>query len=303
MPTSDCDDRMKIIVSGASGLIGSALVPSLTSAGHDVVRLVRRPAASPAEATWDPRAGTIDSARLAGADAVIHLAGAGVGDHRWTDAYKREIRESRVLGTRTLAEAIARLEVKPSVFVSGSAIGYYGDTGSSAVDETSGAGTGFLADVVVDWEKAAAPAAAAGIRTAFARTGLVVSGKGGAWGRLFPIFKAGIGGTLGSGRQYWSFISLRDEVAALTWLLTHDISGPVNLTAPVAVTNAEVTAAMGRVLGRPTLIPVPAFALKSLLGEFSQEVLGSTRVVPSVLEKAGFTWLDADIDSAIRSAL
>ena len=294
---------MRVAVTGASGLIGSALIPALRARGDDVVRLVRRAPSAPDEVRWDPQAGTIDLAALAGTDGVVHLAGAGVGDKRWTDAYKAEIRDSRVQGTTTIAKAMASLDPRPRVLVCGSAIGYYGDTGDRKVTEESPQGTGFLADVVADWEASAAPAAQAGIRVAYARTGLVVSSRGGAWKRLMPIFKLGLGGKVGSGRQYWSFISLRDEVAALMALLDDDrYRGPVNLTAPDPVTNAEVTAAMGRVLGRPTVLPVPAFALKVALGEFSEDVLGSQRVLPTVLERDGFTWSDASIDSAIRQA-
>ena len=211
---------------------------------------------------------------------------------------------SRVEGTRTIATTIANMSNKPSVLVSGSAIGYYGDTGDHEVTEKSPQGAGFLADVVADWEAAARPAQDADIRTCFARTGLVVSDKGGAWKRLLPIFKLGLGGKIGSGRQYWSFISLRDEVAALTALIDNTAyAGPVNLTAPHPVTNAEVTAAMGRVLGRPTLLPVPSFALKVALGEFSEDVLGSQRVLPDVLRDHGFGWQDATIDEAIRATV
>ena len=224
---------MKVAVTGASGLIGSALVPALKSRGHDVVRLVRRAPAAPDEVRWDPASGQVDLAGLAGTEGIVHLAGAGVGDKRWTEEYKREIRSSRVDGTRTIAEAAAALDPLPRVFVCGSAIGYYGDTGDRAVTETAPAGPGFLAGVVVDWEAAAQPARDAGIRVPLARTGLVVSSQGGAWKRLLPIFKLGLGGKVGSGKQYWSFISLEDEVAALIALLEDDAyEGPVNLTAP-----------------------------------------------------------------------
>lgn len=294
---------MKVAVTGASGLIGSALVPALRARGHEVVRLVRRAPSAPDEVRWDPAAGTVDLAGLQGIDAVVHLAGAGVGDKRWTEAYKKEIRDSRVQGTTTIAQAMASLDPRPKVLVCGSAIGYYGDTGDRAVTEESPQGAGFLADVVADWEASAKPAVDAGIRVPFARTGLVVSSKGGAWKRLLPIFRLGVGGKVGSGKQYWSFISLRDEVAALIALLEDDrYRGPVNLTAPNPVTNAEVTAAMGRVLGRPTVLPVPAFAIKAALGEFSQDVLGSQRVLPAVLEGDGFNWSDPTIDQAIQQA-
>lgn len=295
---------MRIAITGSSGLIGSALIPHLRSVGHEVRRLVRRPAAAQDEISWDPTAGTVDLVALAGIDAVVHLAGAGVGDHRWTDDYKREILASRVDGTGTIARAMAALEPRPRVLVSASAIGFYGDTGDRAVDETAPAGRGFLADVVQAWESAAAPAVEAGIRVVHPRTGLVVAGDGGAWAQMFPLFKRGLGGRLGNGRQWWSWISLRDEVRALLFLLEQEqLSGPVNLTSPEPRTNAEITAAMGRVLGKPTFLAVPSLALKIRLGEFSTEVLGSQRIVSGVLQSSGFAFEDRAIDDAIRAAL
>ncbi|MFE7553386.1 TIGR01777 family oxidoreductase [Streptomyces gardneri] len=295
--------RKRVAVTGASGLIGRALVRSLRADGHDVLRLVRRPAATADEVEWDPKRLYVDAAGLVGVDAVVHLAGAGVGERRWTEAYKREIRDSRVLGTRAIAEALASLAAPPEVLVCGTALGWYGDTGSRAVDESAPAGTGFLPSVCVEWEAAAAPAEQAGIRVAYARTGLVVAREGGAWGRLFPVFRAGLGGRMGDGRQYWSHISLHDEVAALRHVVdTPALSGPVNLTAPEPVTNREVTAAMGRVLRRPTLFTVPAPALKLVLGDFAQDVLGSQRVLPGRLLESGFDFAFPTIDEAIRAA-
>lgn len=295
---------MRIAVTGSSGLIGSALVPHLRAAGHEVQRVVRRASSAPDEITWDPAKGTIDLAALNGVDGVVHLAGAGVGDHRWSDDYKREILNSRVDSTNTIVRAMQQVEHRPRVLVSASAIGWYGDTGDRIVDETAPAGTGFLADVVRAWEGASQVAVESGIRVVNPRTGLVVAKSGGAWARMFPLFKFGLGGKLGNGKQYWSWISLRDEVCALQFLLEQvHLSGPVNLTGPTPVTNAEVTSVMGHVLGRPTLLPAPAFALKAALGEFSTEVLGSTRVVPAVLEQAQFRFQDSTIESAIRTAL
>jgi uncharacterized protein (TIGR01777 family) len=276
----------------------------LRAGGHEVQRVVRRPAAATDEITWDPTKGTIDLAALDGVDAVVHLAGAGVGDKRWTDSYKREILDSRIDSTTTIVRAMQQVEHRPRVLVSASAIGWYGDTGDRVVDETAPAGTGFLADVVRAWEGASQVAVESGIRVVNPRTGLVVASSGGAWARMFPLFKLGLGGKLGNGKQYWSWISLRDEVCALQFLIEQDhLSGAVNLTGPNPVTNAEVTKVMGQVLGRPTLLPAPAFALKTALGEFSTEVLGSARVVPAVLEQAQFRFQDPTIESAIRTAL
>jgi uncharacterized protein (TIGR01777 family) len=294
---------MRIAVTGASGLIGSALTASLAGDGHDVVALVRRDPRGPGEARWDPEAGTVDLEALRGCGAVVHLAGAPVAARRWTDERKRVLRDSRVLGTATIARAVAALDPEP-VLVCGSAIGYYGDTGDRFVDEDDPAGEGFLADLVRDWEAAADPAREAGVRTVHARTGLVVAHGGGAWGALFPVFRAGLGGRMGNGRQFWSFVSLADEVAALRFAIDNaELSGPVNLTAPEPLTNREITAAMGKVLRRPTVLPVPGFALRAVLGEFAEDVLGSQRVRPARLLDAGFTFTHPGIEDAIRAAL
>ncbi|MEI6109647.1 MAG: TIGR01777 family oxidoreductase [Actinomycetes bacterium] len=291
---------MRIIIAGSSGLIGTELVESLRSDGHEVIRLVRRKAVAPTEVSWDPSNQQLDVAALGKVDAIINLAGAGVGDHRWSNSYKKTILSSRVDTTSLLARIAA--EINPEVFISASAIGWYGDTADRKVDETAQVGEGFLADVVSQWEAAADPARAAGIRVVHPRTGLVSSSNGGAWGKLLPLFKLGLGGKLGSGKQYWSFISMRDEVAALKYLLTNtSLSGPVNLTAPQPATNAQVTKAMAMAFNRPALAHVPAFALKLVLGEFSQEVLGSSRVIPQVLLDADFVFQDPNIESAMEN--
>ncbi|MEU1814143.1 TIGR01777 family oxidoreductase [Streptomyces roseifaciens] len=296
--------RMRIAITGSTGLIGTALVRSLRADGHEVVRLVRREARARGEVSWDPLRQTVDASGLAGCTGVVHLAGAGVGDHRWTASYKKEIRDSRVLGTAAIAEALASLDTPPRVLVSGSAIGIYGDTGDRLADESTPPGHGFLAGVCQEWEDAAGAAAEAGVRTVFARTGLVVAREGGAWGKLFPLFRAGLGGRLGNGRQYWSFIALQDHVAALRHLLeADDVAGPVNLTAPHPVTNRQVTEVMGRVLHRPALFPAPAPLLRLALGEMATDVLGSQRVVPRRLLDSGFSFTYPDVESAVRAAL
>lgn len=293
---------MRIAISGSSGLIGTALVEALRADGHEVLRLVRRPTKAPTEVTWEPYKGEIDLTALAGVDALINLSGAGVGDHRWTAKYKNTILQSRLQSTATMATAAVQL--RPKVFINASAIGWYGDTGTSEVDETTPVASGFLPDVVRQWEAATKPALDAGVRVVLARTGLVVAAKGGAWAKMLPLFKLGVGGKLGSGQQVWSFISLADEISAFKFLLTNEsISGPVNLTAPNPATNAEITKSLGKALRRPTLFPAPAFALKLVLGEFSQEVLGSNRVVPKKLLAAGFTFAHPDIESATRTLL
>ncbi|MER0246834.1 TIGR01777 family oxidoreductase [Streptomyces sp. HSW2009] len=294
---------MRIAVTGASGLVGSALAHDLRRDGHHVVRLVRRAPRTDHEVEWDPHRQWVDAPGLIGCQAVVHLAGAGIADRRWSPARKRELRDSRVLGTAAIAEAVASLDTPPDVLVSGSAIGIYGDTADRRVDEDTPPGHGFLADLCQEWEEAAEPAVEAGIRTAYARTGLGVARAGGAWGRMFPLFRLGLGGRLGSGDQYWSFIALRDEVAALRHIIaTESLVGPVNLTAPNPVTNPEVTAAKGRVLGRPTALAVPRPALRLALGELSSDVLGSQRVIPQRLLDSGFSFDHPTIDGAIEAA-
>lgn len=289
---------MKVAVTGASGLIGSALVPALEAAGHEVVRLVRRPVRGAGEVTWDPAAGTVDLAGLAGTDAVVHLAGAGVGDKRWTDAYKQTILRSRVEGTRTIVKAMTALDPMPSVLLSGSAVGYYGDRGEEVLLESSARGEGFLSDVVVAWEAETAPAAAAGIRTVLLRTGLVMAPGGGAFGRLLPIIKAGVGGPIGDGRMWWPWITLVDEVRAIEHLLEADVHGPVNLGSPNPARNVDVTKTVAKALGRPALVPVPGFALKIVLGEFADDVTSSQRMVPQVLTESGFDFVHGELDHA-----
>jgi uncharacterized protein (TIGR01777 family) len=286
----------RIAVTGASGLIGTALVGYLKSQGHTVQRLVRRAAVSSEEITWDPTAGTVDLNALAGVDAVIHLAGAGVSDKRWTKKYKSEILNSRLLGTTTIAKAVAI--VKPQVFISASAIGWYGESGNRAVVESDRVGDDFLAAVCREWESAAD--LAGDVRTVKLRTGLVLDPTGGALGKMLPIFRFGLGGKLSNGKQWWSWITLHDQIRAIVFLLENKVSGPVNLTSPNPVTNSEFTAGLARALHRPALFPVPALALKIVLGGFSSEVLGSKKVMPQVLTEAGFTFDYPHISSALE---
>ncbi|MFF5204813.1 TIGR01777 family oxidoreductase [Streptosporangium sp. NPDC000396] len=298
---------MAIIVTGSSGLLGSALVKALRADGARVVRLVRRAPQGADESFWNPARGLVDPAALEGAEAVVHLAGAGIGDRRWDDRFKREVIQSRVEGTRTLVRALTELSVKPPVLLSGSAIGFYGDTGDREVDESFPAGAGFLAqEVVVPWEAETAPAEDAGIRVVRLRTGLVLSGEGGMLPRILPIFKLGLGAPLGSGRQYWSWISIDDWVRAVQHLLGNpEISGPVNLTAPEPVTNAEFTKALGEALHRPTMpMAVPGFVLRTAIGGFAEEgVLTGQRVIPRRLLDAGHTFLHIRLDEALAAVL
>lgn len=297
---------MRIAVTGSSGLIGSALVAALRADGHQVIRLVRRGAASEDEVAWDPRApaGGLDPAALAGVDAVVNLAGAGVADRRWSEAYQAQIRSSRVLGTQALVSALTSMSRPPSVLLSGSAIGWYGDTGGREVDEAAPAGTGFLAEVVRDWEAAAAPAGQAGIRVVTLRTGIVLSPRGGVLARLLLPFRLGLGARLGSGSQVMSWITLPDYTAIVSFLLTHpEISGPVNMTTPNPATNAEFTAALAAALHRPALLFLPTPVLQLALGGVSSDILSSARVMPRQLLAAGYQYRFPELRSALQAEL
>jgi uncharacterized protein (TIGR01777 family) len=295
---------MKIAVTGSHGLIGSALVDRLQSEGHVVTRLVRG-AAAPGDIRWDPEGGTIDGPALEGAEAVVHLAGEGVAEKRWSDAQKTRILESRVRGTTTLATALAALADKPSVFVSGSAIGFYGERGDDVVTEDTGRGAGFLAEVCEAWEAATAPATDAGIRVVRARTGIVLAKQGGALKRQLPLFKLGLGGKLASGRQWMSWISLDDEVGAIIHAVTTpSISGAVNFTAPEPVTNNAFTKALGAAVRRPTLLPVPTLGLNLVVGkELAANLLASARVMPAKLQQSGYRFAYPTIDEALRAVV
>jgi hypothetical protein len=295
---------MRVIISGASGLIGSALWGELRSDGHDVVRLVRR-APEAGDIQWDPAKGVLPADALDGADAVVHLAGAGIGDHRWTPEYKAEILDSRVRSTTLLAETIAASAQRPPVLLSGSAIGIYGPSDDRELDERSPVGSGFLADVCRRWEAAAAPAADAGTRVAYLRTGIVLTPKGGALKKMLPLFKLFAGGRFGNGKQWQSWISLPDEVAAIKYLLTADVAGPVNLTAPNPVTNAAFAKLLGKALGRPSAVPVPKFGPALLLGgELADSLLFTgQKVLPRVLQQSGFRFQHARLDEAFGALL
>ena len=295
---------MKIVISGASGLIGTQLVAKLSNSGHEVVRLVRRSPKS-GEIQWNPKTGTLDAAALEGVDAVIHLSGAGIGDKRWTSGYRKEILDSRTATTALLASTMASLSQKPSVFLSGSAIGIYGARNDEQLTEVSTHGTGFLAEVCEQWEAAAKPAVDAGIRTVYLRTGIVLSPKGGALKKLLPLFKLGVGGKFGNGKQWQSWISIDDEIGAIEHLLTANVSGAVNLTAPNPVTNAEFTKVLASVLKRPAIVPVPTFAPKILLGGELADALLFTgqRVIPAALNASGYMFKHTTLESAFRSLL
>jgi uncharacterized protein (TIGR01777 family) len=295
----------KVAMSAASGLIGSALAAELTAAGVEVVTLVRRPVRAAGEVTWNPLApaGGLDPGALNGVSAVVHLSGAPIAGGRWTAARKAELRSSRITSTQTVVTAMVAAG-GPPVLICGSAIGYYGDTGGRETDESSPGGTGFLADLVRDWEAATAPAAAAGIRVVSVRSGVVLDPGGGMLGPLLLPFRLGLGARIGSGTQYLSWISLADEIAAIRFLLDHDeLTGPVNLTAPEPVTNAEFTRDLAQALHRPALLQLPAPLLRAALGDLATELTGSLRVKPAKLLQAGFTFTDPSLAAALRRIL
>lgn len=295
---------MKILLSGASGFLGSRLIPHLREAGHETVQLVRREPADADQRRWNPAAGVFDRAILDDVDAVINLTGANVGGHRWTAAYKRLLIESRVDATNTLARALAANPERPRTFISSSGVDYYGDTGDTAVDEQSPAGDGFLADLCRLWEAATRPAEDAGCRVIHTRTGFPLAKDGGLLKPFYYQFTLFAGGRMGSGRQYMPWISLPDWLAAITYLLEHpDIAGPVNLTGPEPVRNADFSAALGRALHRPSLVPVPGFALRIAVGELADATLESKRVLPRVLAKHGFPFAHKTVDEALTSAV
>jgi uncharacterized protein len=304
--TSDpANKSRRVVITGATGLIGTALVASLTEAGYPVTRLVRKNP-SGTDKLWDPAKGTIDASAIDGAWAVVHLAGEGIGDAKWSPEHKARVLDSRINGTTLIAKTIAEAANKPSVFASGSAIGFYADRGDQLLDETATRGTGFLADVVTKWEACAQPAIDAGVRTVFLRTGVVLSTKGGALKQQLLPFKLGAGGKIGPGTQYLPWITITDEIRAIMHVLTNEsISGPVNLVAPNPVTNSAFTKSLGKAVRRPTLIPTPLIAIKVLYGEemLREMLLASTRLDPAVLRATGFVFQHPSIDDALKQVL
>jgi uncharacterized protein (TIGR01777 family) len=296
---------MKVAVSGASGLVGSALIPYLAESGHEVVRLVRAEARKPDELRWDPERALLEESQWEGVGAVCHLAGENIASRRWTPEQMERIRRSRVVGTRNLCLALARLRKPPSVFLCASAVGYYGDRGAEWLDEASSRGRDFLADVCSAWEAASEPLEGTSARIAHMRFGLVLSGEGGALAKMLPPFRLGVAGKVGSGEQYMSWIGLDDLVAAVAHVLaTEGLKGPINFVAPEPVTNATFTKALGRVLHRPTVMPMPAFAARLAFGKMADSLLlAGQRVRPAVLQGSGFRFLHPEIEGALAHAL
>jgi uncharacterized protein len=297
--------KKKILISGSHGLVGSALVKLLTTEGHDVVRLVRHGGAGSSEIEWDPEKGSIDSARLEGVEAVVHLAGENIASRRWTSEKKRAIFESRVKGTTVLSETLAQLKQPPNVFVSASAIGYYGNRGDELLNENSSPGDDFLAHVCREWEKATTPAAEKGIRTVLTRFGIILDANGGALAKMLTPFRMGIGGRIGSGKQWMSWVALEDVVSAIRFVIYDGfVNGPVNVVAPFPVTNAEFTKTLGRVLSRPTLFPIPAFGVRLAFGEMGDALLlSSQRVEPGVLLARGYHTSFARLEPSLKHIL
>lgn len=294
---------MKVVVSGASGLIGSELVPALRASGHEVIRLVRREVAGVDEVAWNPATGSLDAHLLEGVDAIVNLSGENIGQ-RWTASRKREILDSRLAATGLLAQTAVTLDPRPSVFVSAGGVGVYGDRGDEIVTEESTLGTGFEADVVRAWEAAAAPARDAGIRVVNFRQGMVLAKEGGALARMLLPFKLGVGGRVGSGKQWWTWVAIDDVTAAYGFVLGHEIDGVVNLAAPNPVTNAQFADALGKALGRPTILPTPAFAIRALFGEMGEDVLlCGRRALPARLIEAGFDFSAPTIETALSHVL
>ncbi|HRA50525.1 TIGR01777 family oxidoreductase [Actinotalea sp.] len=291
---------MRIALAGSHGLIGSALVEHLAGRGHRVDRLVRGAATTSREISWDPAAGRLDPAALAGVDAVVNLGGAGIGDHRWTDAYRRTILRSRTEPTDLLARTLATMDDGPRVLLQASAVGYYGDRGTEVLTEASGPGSGFLVDVVRAWEGATAPAEEAGVRVAHLRTGILVSRTGGSFGRLLPLLRLGVGGPLGDGRNVWSWITLVDQLRAIEHLLTAQVHGAVNLTAPAPAPQREIVAAIARELHRPAVLAVPRFALRLAVGPFADDILSSQHALPQALLDSGFEHRHTTVADAAR---
>jgi len=303
---------MRILIAGSSGLIGSALATSLERGGHEVRRLIR-PATVGDGIPWDPDEGTLDPAAFDGVDGVVNLGGRSIGDHRWSDREKHLLWESRIPSARLIAERMAAAPTRPGVLINASAVGYYGDQGDRVLTEADGPGSGFLAELTQAWEAATAPASAAGIRVVTLRSGIVLSDAGGAMGRLLAPFgprwlspyRWGLGGPVAGGKQYWSWISLEDEIRAIVHLLIGDVSGPVNLTSPAPATNREFVKALGRALHRPAVMPIPGFVIRIVLGSELAEamVLDGQRVRPARLEAGGFEFRDTDLDRAMRTAV
>lgn len=291
-----------VAIAGSSGLIGTGLVYALRATDHRVIRIVRRAPSNADEVFWNPDTGEFDANALRGVDAVVNLCGVNVGQKRWSGAFKQSLRDSRIGPTEVLANAV--VEAGVPVLVNSSAVGYYGDTGSTPVDETAGPGHNFLARLAIDWEAATSVAAESGVRVVLTRTGLVMAPSGGMLGRIKPLFSLGLGARLGNGRQYLSWISLEDQVRAMLFAISHeDVSGPVNMTGPAPVTNAEFTTALGRSVNRPTALVVPGFALRAVLGEFADEgVLGGQRAIPAALERASFQFHHNTIGEALAFA-